>query len=117
MGDKQSHPSELAIAGQFEEIVLLAVMRLGTNAYGVRIRQTVEEATGRMTSVGAIYTTLERLEQKGFVSSRQGDPTPERGGRAKRFFKIEGAGVQALNDVQRTRDLLRGGLQPTGGVA
>lgn len=110
MGDKRPY------LGEFEEMVLLAVMRLGSNAYGVTIRQTVEEATGRTTSVGAIYTTLERLEQKGFVSSRQGEPTAERGGRAKRYFKIEGAGAQALNDAERTRDVLRGGLQPAGGV-
>ncbi len=111
MSDKQSY------LGQFEEYVLLAVMRLGTNAYGVTIRQAVDEATGRTNSIGAIYTTLERLEQKGFVSSRHGEPTAERGGRAKRYFKLEGAGIQALNDAQRTRDLLRGSLQGAGGLA
>jgi PadR family transcriptional regulator PadR len=87
-------------------IVLLAVMHLGANAYGVTIRQTVAEATGQEPSIGAIYTALDRLEQKGFVSSHQGEPTPERGGRAKRYFKIEGAGVQALNEAERVRSLL-----------
>ncbi|HEY0738869.1 MAG TPA: helix-turn-helix transcriptional regulator [Herpetosiphonaceae bacterium] len=104
--------------GEFEEIVLLAVLRLGSNAYGVTIRQTVEEVAGRPTSIGAIYTTLERLEQKGFVSSWQGEATPERGGRAKRYFKIEGAARQALNEAEliraRLREGLNGGLQPVG---
>lgn len=105
--------------GEFEEIVLLAVLRLGSNAYGVTIRQTVEEVAGRPTSIGAIYTTLERLEQKGFVSSWQGESTPERGGRAKRYFKIEGAGMQALNEAELIRALLRtglSGLQGAGGA-
>src|SRR3712207_671733 len=100
MADKQRY------LGEFEEVVLLAILRLRDNAYGVTIRQTVEEVAERPTSIGAIYTTLERLEQKGFISSWQGEPTPERGGRAKRYFKIEGAGVQALNAAQRTRTLL-----------
>jgi PadR family transcriptional regulator PadR len=110
MGEKKPY------LGEFEELVLLAILRLRDNAYGMTIRQTVEEATGRSISIGAIYTTLERLEQKGFVSSRQGEPTPERGGRAKRYFKIEGTGMQALNEAQRVRELLRSGLQPAGGA-
>jgi PadR family transcriptional regulator, regulatory protein PadR len=110
MADKQSY------LGEFEEIVLLTIARLGETAYGVKIRQTVEEVAGRPTSIGAIYTTLERLEQKGFISSRQGEPTPERGGRAKRYFKIEGAGAQVLTEAERVRALLRSKLQPTGGA-
>lgn len=98
--------------GEFEEIVLLTVARLGSSAYGVTIRQTVEEVAGRQTSIGAIYTTLERLEQKGYVSSRQGEPTAQRGGRAKRYFQIEGAGRQALHEAERIRTSLRGGLVP-----
>jgi DNA-binding PadR family transcriptional regulator len=98
--------------GEFEEIVLLTVAHLSSNAYGVTIRQTVEEVAGRQTSIGAIYTTLERLEQKGYVSSRQGEPTAQRGGRAKRYFQIEGAGRQALSEAQRIRDLLRSGFAP-----
>jgi len=101
--------------GEFEEIVLLTVARLGGNAYGVSIRQTVEEVAGRPTSIGAIYTTLERLEEKGFVSSRQGEPTPERGGRAKRYFTIEASGHQALAEAERVRRSLRGGFAPVGG--
>lgn len=110
MGDKKPY------LGEFEEIVLLAILRLRDNAYGMTIRQLVEEATGRSTSIGAIYTTLDRLEQKGFVSSRQGESTPERGGRAKKYFKVEGTGAQALNDAQHARDALRGNLQPAGGA-
>jgi PadR family transcriptional regulator len=111
MGDNKPY------LGEFEELMLLAILRLRDNAYGMTIRQTVEEATGRSTSIGQIYTTLERLEQKGFVSSRQGEATPERGGRAKKYFKVEGTGAQALNDAQRARDLLRSGLKPAGGAA
>jgi PadR family transcriptional regulator, regulatory protein PadR len=88
--------------GQFEELVLLALLRLRENAYGVPIRREIVERTGRDVSVGALYTTLERLERKGYVSSRMGDPTPERGGRAKRYFRIEGSGIRALNETRET---------------
>ena len=96
--------------GHFEEIVLLATMKLGEGAYGAKIRQTVEESTGRTVSIGAVYATLDRLERKGFTSSRQGEATPERGGRAKRYFRVEGAGVKALNDTWSTRNKLGAGL-------
>jgi PadR family transcriptional regulator PadR len=96
--------------GSFEEFVLFATLRLGENAYGVKIRQTVEEATERAVSIGAIYATLDRLERKGFVSSWQGEATPERGGRAKRYFRVEGAGVQALNDTLAARNRLMEGV-------
>ena len=107
--------------GEFEEIVLLAVARLGSSAYGVTIRQTVEDVAGRSTSIGAIYSTLDRLEQKGMVSSWLGEATPQRGGRAKRYFKLEAVGQLALDEAQHIRDRLRSGLtpdlQPVGGVA
>jgi DNA-binding PadR family transcriptional regulator len=103
--------------GEFEELLLLAILRLHDNAYGMTIRKTVEEATGRAISIGAIYTTLERMEQKGFITSRQGEATPERGGRAKRYFRIEAAGAEALADAEQARNLLRRDLNPTGGVA
>jgi PadR family transcriptional regulator, regulatory protein PadR len=95
--------------GRFEEIVLLAVVRLRENAYGVPIRREIAERTGHDVSFGAVYTTLERLEQKGYVSSRIGDPRPERGGRAKRYFRIEAPGERAL---ERSREMLAsmGGL-------
>lgn len=99
--------------GEFEEIVLMAVLRLGDNAYGVKIRQEVEQIAERSTSIGAIYTTLERLEQKGFVSSWQGEATPERGGRAKRYYKVQIAGKAALSDKQRVRNKMLEGLELT----
>jgi DNA-binding PadR family transcriptional regulator len=85
---------------RFEELVLLAVVRLRENAYGVTIRREIAERTGRDVSFGAVYTTLERLQRKGHVSSRLGDSTPERGGRAKRYFRIEAPGITALNKTQ-----------------
>lgn len=93
--------------GELEEIVLLAVARLGANAYGVTIHQAIDRVAQRPTTTGAIYTTLERLEAKGLLSSRQGEPTPERGGRAKRYYQIEDAGMQALYEVDRVRARLR----------
>ena len=89
--------------GELEQIVLLALIRLCDNAYGVPIRQDIERRTKRDLSIAALYRTLERLEEKGFVSSTLGDPTPERGGRAKRFFRAEPPGLRAL---RRTRDAL-----------
>ena len=82
--------------GGFEEIVLLAVMRLGEDSYGVTIKREIEERTGRNVSLGAIYPTLDRLEEKGFVSSRKGEPKRERGGRARRHFRLEEAGLAGL---------------------
>lgn len=99
--------------GQFEELVLRALLRLGENAYGVPIRRELAERTGRDYSIGAVYTTLDRLQAKGYVTSRLGDPTPERGGRAKRYFRIEAPGISALN---HSRDTLArmGGLVHVG---
>lgn len=96
--------------GSFEEIVLLATFRLGEEAYGARIRQTLEEAMEKSISIGAVYATLDRLERKGFVTSWQGEPTPERGGRAKRYFKVEGRGMEALNETQIARQKLAQGF-------
>lgn len=96
--------------GNFEEIVLLAVLRLGEQAYGAKIRQTVAEALNKDVSIGAVYATLDRLERKGYLKSWQGEATPERGGRAKRYFRVEGAGVLALNDTNAARNRLATGL-------
>jgi DNA-binding PadR family transcriptional regulator len=87
--------------GEFEHIVLLAVLRLGKEAYGVTVRQEIEARTGREVSIGAAYATLDRLEGKGYVQSYAGDPTPERGGRSKRFFEITSKGVAAVNRTHR----------------
>ena len=97
--------------GEFEHIVLLALLRLGDQAYGVTVRQDIEQGCGRDVSIGAIYATLDRLEAKGYVRSRPGEPTPERGGRAKRFFRVTAKGVTAVN---RTHDALR---RMTAGLA
>ena len=89
--------------GDFEQVVLLALMRLGDGAYGVTIRQELEQRTGRSVSLGAIYPTLNRLEEKGLVSSFTGEPSATRGGRAKRHFKLESEGLAAL---RRSKDVL-----------
>jgi PadR family transcriptional regulator, regulatory protein PadR len=99
-----------AYLGELEQIVLLALIRLGDNAYGVPIRQDIEKRTKRILSIGALYRTLERLEDKGFVSSRTGDPTPERGGRAKRFFRAETPGLRALRRTRHALDVMWEGL-------
>ena len=91
--------------GQFEELILLALLRLRDNAYGVTIRREIVNRTGREISIGAVYTALERLQRKGYVSSRIGDPTPERGGRAKRYFSIEAPGIDALNRARIATEL------------
>src|SRR5256884_7113855 len=86
--------------GEFEHIVLLAVLRLDDQAYGVTVRREIEVRTKREVSIGAIYATLDRLEAKGYVQSRPGDPTPERGGRSKRFFRVTAPGVSAIHRTQ-----------------
>jgi len=103
--------------GEFEQIVLLAVLRLGTNAYGFSVQQEIQHRIGRTCSVGALYTTLDRMEQKGFVSSWTGEPTPERGGRAKKYFKVEGPGETALRHSYAATASMVAGLEPVlGGV-
>ena len=82
--------------GEFEHIVLLAVLRLGDEAYGASVRREIETRTGRALTVGALYRTLDRLELKGYVASHVGDPTPERGGRAKRHFQLRPLGMRSL---------------------
>jgi PadR family transcriptional regulator PadR len=84
------------LLGSLEHIILLALVRLDGNAYGMIVRREIEERIGRNLSIGAVYATLERLEAKGYVSSFTGEPTPERGGRAKRLFRVEAAGKRAL---------------------
>jgi PadR family transcriptional regulator PadR len=81
--------------GEFEYLLLTAAVRLGEDAYGAAIRREIEEATGRRCSIGALYTTLDRLETKGFVKTWMGDSTPQRGGRAKRMVSVTVKGVQA----------------------
>ena len=80
---------------------MLAVARLAESAYGLAIRRDLAERTGRDHSVGAVYTTLQRLEDKGFLTSRASEPLPVRGGRSRRYFKLTGAGARALRDAER----------------
>ena len=96
--------------GPLEELVLLALVRLRENAYGVTIRREIVNRTGRDYSFGAIYTTLDRLEAKEYISSRVGDPTPERGGRAKRYFEIKAPGARALNEARVAANRMAEGL-------
>jgi DNA-binding PadR family transcriptional regulator len=98
------------LLGSLEHLVLLAVARLGAEAYGVTVRLEIERRTGRNLSIGAIYATLERLHAKGYVSSSVGEPTAERGGRAKRHFRIEADGRRALAASQDAIRKMTAGL-------
>ena len=98
--------------GSFEQAAMLALIRLHGRAYGVPIHRELSERLGREVSVGAVYTTLERLEQKGFVVSERGAATAERGGRAKRFFELTAQGRQALEEAHRANQRIWSGLRP-----
>jgi PadR family transcriptional regulator PadR len=100
--------------GEFEQMVLLAILRLGEKAYGVTIREEITARTEREPSPGALYVTLDRLEEKGLVRSRFGDPTPQRGGRAKRFFSVSAKGVESVARAQRSYQRLMQGLKLPG---
>jgi DNA-binding PadR family transcriptional regulator len=97
--------------GEFEQLVLLAVMHLGEDAYGATIRREIEARTGRRLAISAVYTTLERLEQKGLVRSWIGDPTPQRGGRRKKHYALQAAGAAALCHAYRTFTDMVAGLE------
>jgi PadR family transcriptional regulator len=86
------------LLGPHEQVVLLAILHIGDGAYGMTIRREVEQRAGRKLSIGAVYTTLERLQRKGYVRSRLGEPTTERGGRAKRHYRITAQGERALKE-------------------
>jgi DNA-binding PadR family transcriptional regulator len=96
--------------GEFEHMIVLALLRLEDQAYGVTVRQEIEFRTKREVSIGAVYATLDRLEAKGYVKSRLGDPTPERGGRSKRFFHVTPKGVAAVNRTHRALRSMTEGL-------
>ncbi len=98
--------------GEFEQLVLLAVMRLGENAYAVPVRQEIEERTSRSVARGALYVTLDRLEEKGYLKSWLADPTAERGGRAKRFYEVRPAGQKALEYAWTALRAMWAGLEP-----
>ena len=97
--------------GEFEQVVLLAILRLGDEAYAVSVRDEILRCTGRDASRGSIYITLDRLETKGYLKSRLADPTPERGGRAKRYYALRPVAIAALRENRRALVALWRGLE------
>lgn len=104
-------PSQAGALGEFEQITLLALLRLEPDAYGASIRREIEARTGRQVLLGAVYTTLERLERKGLVAHWIGEPTPERGGRRKKFYRLQPAGAEALDASLRAVRQLAAGVE------
>jgi DNA-binding PadR family transcriptional regulator len=102
--------------GELEQLILLAILRLGDDAYGVTIRAELSRRAGRVIAPGALYTALERLETKGLVTSRMGDPSPQRGGRAKRYVKVSSTGLQALKRAVRAYGRMLDGLDTLRGA-
>ena len=102
----------------FELMILLAVLRVGDSAYGVPIANEIETTGGRKVLLAALYVALDRLEENGLVTSSYGDPTPERGGRAKRYFKVTSKGLKAVKETQLAFTALWSGIpQLKGGTA
>ncbi len=107
-----------AYLGEFELMVLLALIRLGEEAYGVPICREIETRSGREAALGSVYAALERLEQKGLVTSRLGDSTAVRGGRAKRYFRVTAQGILGVRQTQQALvGLWRGLPELDGGAA
>jgi len=108
----KSEPNPL---GEFEQLILLAILRLGDAAYGVSIRQEIADHARRTVAPGALYTTLERLEAKSLITSTVGDPTPVRGGRSKRFYQVTKEGRTRLAAAQSAFQRMLQGLELIGG--
>ena len=102
---------DVSALGEFEQVVLLAILRLGDDAYAVSVRDEIVRCTGRDVSRGSIYITLDRLETKGYLKSRLADPTPERGGRAKRYYALRPRALDALRESRRALVALWRGLE------
>jgi PadR family transcriptional regulator PadR len=102
----------MAFLTRTEELILLSVWNLQDNAYGASIRKHLSEVSGHDWSIGSIYIPLDRLAHKGYVRSFRAGPTPERGGRSKRFFRLTAEGVAALNEIKRVQDALWASLPP-----
>jgi PadR family transcriptional regulator PadR len=100
-----------AILGEFEQLVLLALLRQGREAYGVSVCGDITSRTGRDVSLGAVYKTLDRLEDKGLVASWVGEPTPERGGRRKKHFRLLAAGERAVKQSVSALHRMTEGLE------
>jgi len=98
--------------GAFEHLLLLAILRLGDDTYGVPIRDEIQARTGRVVSPGAIYTALDRLERRGLVRSRLGEPTPERGGKRKRCYRLTARGADAVRAAQSAVVQMAHGVNP-----
>ncbi|MFN8582109.1 MAG: PadR family transcriptional regulator [Gemmatimonadaceae bacterium] len=98
--------------GELEQLILLAVIRLGDDAYGITVQQEIAEQAGRRVTLGAVYSTLARLEEKGLVASRAGAPTPTRGGRSKKLYRVLPAGRSALRESLGAVRALSRGLSP-----
>jgi len=92
--------------GEFEELVLLTIAALGTDAYGITIKENIDSRTRRSLSIGALHSTITRLEEKGFIKSWLGEPTQIRGGRRKRYFELTHSGKVALHEIKSLRDEL-----------
>jgi PadR family transcriptional regulator, regulatory protein PadR len=105
--------SKAPVLGDFEQLVLLGVARLELqeSAYGAAIRQEIHARSGRDVSINAVYTTLDRLESKGFLKSWVGEPTPQRGGRRRKFYALRPAGLAALRQAYRAFIAMADGLQ------
>jgi DNA-binding PadR family transcriptional regulator len=103
--------------GEFEQLVLLAIVQLGGDVYGVPIVDEIERRTGRTVSRAAVYVTLRRLEQKGLISARMSEPVPERGGKARRCVRVEPAGLKLLRESRRVLDRMWSGLDGALGDA
>ena len=103
--------------GEFEQMVLLSIVRLGNNAYGTTVRKLLADVVERDVSIGGLYTTLERLENKGFLESKKGESSAERGGRAKKYFTVTGEGKRSLRRSRDSMDVLWEGVQLNAGVS
>jgi DNA-binding PadR family transcriptional regulator len=103
--------SQAPVLGDFEQLVLMGVLRLGDESYGAAIRQEIHERSGRDVSINAVYTTLERLETKGFLKSWTGDPTPQRGGRRRKYYALRPAGIAAFKQAYRAFNAMADGLE------
>src|ERR687896_392814 len=97
--------------GDFEQLILLGVMRLGDDAYGAAIRQEIHARSGRDVSINAVYTTLDRLESKGLLRSWVGEPTPQRGGRRRKFYALRPSGLAALRQAYHAFTRMAAGLE------
>ena len=103
--------SKTSALGDFEQLVMLGVLRLGDGAYGAAIRQEIHARSGRDVAINAVYTTLDRLETKGLLRSWVGDPTPERGGRRRKFYALRPAGDAALRQAYHAFTAMTVGLE------